>query len=118
MAISSITDLGLVPADIDAWRALIAAQKRYNLVARQKNDFQLTVGTNPVKIPWTLGHNLSLFIPSIAVWMGGNNSVSVGRSTPIAAGATVIFGPEEGDSPTYLIAASASVDVRCFELLP
>jgi hypothetical protein len=122
MSNADLTALGMTGADIENWRALLALQKLYNLQAKSKHVFGITVNnTQPIRIPWSKGRIGSVFTPLVACWMGGDPSVltTAGQSAglPIAAGATVIFGPEEGNSDTYLIAQVASVDVRCLELL-
>ena len=120
---SSVSDLGLTATAIEAWNKLIQLQIKYNLVASRKRAFGLTVGSvSPLRIPWTVGHIASIFIPAAAVWMGGDLNVQSGvggnAGLPIGANQGFVFGPEEGDSDTYLIASTASVDVRCFELIP
>lgn len=107
--------------DLEAWRRLVALQTQYNLQAARKRSFGVTIGTGARKVPFTVGRILSIFIPSATVWMGGDPSVTVeaggAAGLPVVANQTMIFGPEEGSSSTYLIAASPAVDVRCFELL-
>ncbi len=115
-------DLGLTYNDLNAWRTLVGLQTKYNLVARTKHAFGILVqANNAVQIPWSAGRIASLFIPSQPVWMGGDGGVTpyVGAEAglPVATNATVVFGPEEGNSATWLISTIANVDVRCFELL-
>ena len=50
--------------------------------------------------------------PSVTTAAGTNAGL------PIVANAQVIFGPEEGDSDTFLTSLVPTVDVRCLELLP
>lgn len=123
MSASDLAALGLTSADIANWRLLVALEKKYNLVAGSKHAFSVNVTNKaPVKIPWTPTRIASIFIPTVAVWMGGDPSVTVAGGTtaglPIVANAQVIFGPEEGSSDTWLIAQVPQVDVRCLELLP
>jgi len=116
-------DLGLTSKDVDAWRLLVALQRKYNLVASRKNAFGILVTSGQAKqIPWTDGRIASVFIPAQAVWLGGDASVQTGvggnAGLPIPANEGFVFGPEEGDSASWLIASAVSVDVRCLELLP
>ena len=115
--------LTLTAAENAALAQLIGLLPHYYQGAVKKRAFGITVtSARPVRIPWTVGHIASVFIPSLAVWMGGDQGLQVGAGgsagLPIVANAQVIFGPEEGDSDTFLIAQLPSVDVRCLELLP
>ena len=119
----TLSQLTLTQAELDAWQQLIALQKPFYQGAVKKHTFGITVtNVKAIRIPWTAGRIASVFIPSLAVWTGGDPGVTVAAGgsagLPIVANAQVIFGPEEGDSDTFLIAQLPQVDVRCLELLP
>jgi hypothetical protein len=98
---------------------LLALLGPYYQVAKTKRafDFSATAICNPV--PFTEGRIAALIIPAGNVWLGGDGGLSTNNGLPIGSGGFVSFGPEEGNSITWLITTAllAPIDVRCFELL-
>ena len=86
--------------------------------ARTKRAFDFQATGIAVIVPFTLGRIGSIIAPAGAIWLGGDGGLTVNNGLPLTAGMYFTFGPEEGDSYTYLISAGTAIDVRCFELLP
>jgi hypothetical protein len=107
-------------ADTPNYLALLyALLGPYYRIAKTKRAFDFTATTTATPVPFTLGRIASLILPSAAVWLGGDGGLTTNNGVPINSGAFLTFGPEEGDSITWLITTVvlAPVDVRCFELL-
>jgi len=108
----------VTPADLAAWQQLIALQVPFYQRAVRKRAFSFQARSDlPARIPFTPGRIASLFIPTTLVWMGGDDTLTNQNGLPVLANVPTVFGPEEGDSWTYLIGQAITVDVRCFELL-
>jgi hypothetical protein len=108
--------------DSAAVNALVAEMLRWFKPARTKHafDFTVTSGPQPTIVPFTAGRVASLMIPANQIWVGGDAGLTVNNGIGLAAGQILSFGPEEGDSYTFVITttALAPVDLRCIELLP
>lgn len=108
--------------ELAAWLKLIGLQMPFYARARIKRAFGFTASTTALQVPWSQGRIASLIVPSAPIWVGGDQGITVaatGSSSafPLQTNAILGFGPEEGDSPTWIITNSTGIDVRCLELL-
>lgn len=109
---------GPSPAELTLWDDVAKELLPWFARARTKRAFDFQATGNAVIVPFTAGRIGAIMAPTGAVWLGGDGSLSANNGLPLSAGMYFTFGPEEGNSYSWLISAGAAVDVRCFELLP